>query len=1383
MRGARIAASYLCFVAVGAALGCGRIDRSEVVSQQSSALVVSQSVSLAVPSGSDFRATALGANGTLKLGDRAVVSSGASGFGAVSNAGTTLADFGVTSHAGNVVSTSNVLLHDRSIVTGSVTSSSNVTLSNGVVVTGTVKQNVAFPGSDVTAWHITFTQSTQNVVLTAGQSSALAPGAFSHVTVNASAKLTLRSGSYYIDQLDLEPQGTITLDQSNGPIFVYTQSSLIYRGKVTGGTPDKFLLAYLGSQPLSVLESAFNGTLVAPSAPVRLGTGGGIHKGAVFAKDLQLDPDVQFGFVPFSGWASVPLEVTPRFECAESRSDGSKVALFGYVNPSASAVTVPIGAQNQLLPAPADRRQPTTFLTGNASSSFAVRFTGTAPRWSLNGIDATVDASKVCPASVQFLATQDTTVKATTPLASYGADSQLTVASDQFALANFDRAALLAARGTGRFVKSAHLQFSVVGGAATVTARPIRHAWSEAAATWVCASDLDTSATAERCMKANRWLMPLHSGTWNNAYYKSSVSTGIKTASVLDFDVSEDVQRFISADYAAGPIGWLIQASSGGTLLLGSREGGNAARLVVEMITVADTDLAGSVPFGFSIDPTLATSDTLPALADGVPRTLGVLKTSEGQTLRYAERELIVMTDDATQLSAIKTRWNATELALPELASPPLPGLPSPHLLRIDPTKATPATLVPNLRRVVNRPDGLQKVSSNAALGLLSAFAAEQAQGTAVTVNWLIPGTAVTPGGFANKVFVDGTPAPNLNNFETSSNSFLWPPFGAGMHEVNRAWELMYFSGKLKPIIDVAIIDTGFSTSFQDEPNEQAGLCASGSCRNPFSCGGGSPCPWHGVHVANAGFGEPNNQKGGSGPGAGVTNLTLQYGFGDMGTLLLTIPKMIATGQDIVNISAAIPVPDYLFYTTLYAEAELIFARDVAGLLVFAAAGNENANVDEKRCFDLWLFTVCPWEKTTWFPCESGGVDCVGGTNYADKNRWSLSNYGGAVGYWATAVALTGADPDTPIGSQFQPEFGTSESSPFMAGTAALTWAANRNQSPGDVEDCLSSAQVGGPDGRFVNTYLAAACGLGNPPNLAPLVQITNPSTEVATFDQVGPVSLIAEAADYESGKISQIFWSSDVEGVIGSSVPGSSLLYQPSGPGNRTITALATDPQGLTGTDTVVLSFNPAPPAVQILSPKAGQQVFAGLPTDLIARVGNLPGLAPKQPCDTGIWTGFQGNSILFDHLSGCSVQWSFLNPGPHHVNVSMSVDALTGTATQPFTVVDDGQLHVKITNPLKSTDLVAALTLDTPITLSAVSNASGAIVATYSWLVSNRGTVLVSPIAVLSGQSVSYTPTSPTGCGPDVKLRFSVVASDSLGRVANDSLDATAYNACPPK
>ena len=255
------------------------------------------------------------------------------------------------------------------------------------------------------------------------------------------------------------------------------------------------------------------------------------------------------------------------------------------------------------------------------------------------------------------------------------------------------------------------------------------------------------------------------------------------------------------------------------------------------------------------------------------------------------------------------------------------------------------------------------------------------------------------------------------------------------------------------------------------------------------------------------------------------------------------------------------------------------------------------------------------------------------------------------------------------------------------------------------------------------------------------------------------------------------------MSGQLGSTASGAPLAFQPSGPGNRTITATALDPQGKSGTATVVLSFNPAPPTVQILTPSAnGAQVFAGLPTDLIAEVTNLDGLVPTQPCSAAFWAGFQGSNALFSGLNGCSVQATFSVAGPGIAIVSMSTNGLSGSATRTFTIVNDGKLHAKITSPLKGVDTFAHIQSKVTATITAAVNVAS---ATYSWNISqvdsNGALSQLGP--VLAGQSVSFTPPVISDCSSfDTRYRFYLSANDSLGRLANDSVDVLVPNFCNP-
>jgi hypothetical protein len=60
----------------------------------------------------------------------------------------------------------------------------------------------------------------------------------------------------------------------------------------------------------------------------------------------------------FDGWTHLP--------------DGSYELVFGYMNRNADEIEIPLGAGNQLDPAPADRGQPTNFLPGRQRAAFRI---------------------------------------------------------------------------------------------------------------------------------------------------------------------------------------------------------------------------------------------------------------------------------------------------------------------------------------------------------------------------------------------------------------------------------------------------------------------------------------------------------------------------------------------------------------------------------------------------------------------------------------------------------------------------------------------------------------------------------------------------------------------------------------------------------------------------------------------------------------------------------------------------------------------------------------------------------------------------------------------------------------------------------------------------
>ncbi|MFZ5890242.1 MAG: hypothetical protein ACOY0T_04160 [Myxococcota bacterium] len=1086
--------------------------------------------------------------------------------------------------------------------------------------------------------------------------------------------------------------------------------------------------------------------------------------------------------------------LTPRFECVETRPDGSRIAVFGYSNPTNSVVNLAVGVQNQFVPSPASRQQPTTFLPGTHQSAIAVGFTGSSLRWSLAGSDAVVDVSKACPTTIGLPAVADATIKSSSPNASFGAGAALSVSPTDFALISFDREAVLAQRGVSRLVRSARLEVTVASGSTSLTAFPMQQAWDEYAATWKCASDQDASSGGESCHVRQRWSMPRQTTRRENPYDPEAARAGTVSGSTVSFDVTDDVAEFLSG--SGDPIAWVLQPGAGAATSVRSRESGVPARLILDTVAFADTDLGGAVPFSFGVDPALTPTEVLPPLADGVARPLSALMPSDGiEPLVFAQNELLVMTDDPAELAAIKARWNALEFGTP---APTFPGAPAGHALRIDLSRADPNTLVENIRKRVNQPDGLQRVSSDAGLRLLAAAASEMARGTAVGINWIARGAEVTTSGFMTETLTDGapiesgscrsTPPPGtptatcdgMCGCEDSSNTFQWGNFN--LHRLNEAWKLMHFADRNYHVINAAMVDLGFCSPHQDQREIWTVACETGCCHNPFNCSGGNPCPWHGTNTANAGFGEPNNQRSGAGPGWNFSRLTLFGGVADMYTTMVTIPTLVLRGEQIINFSATIPVPANLSWSTFPAEKLMEAARKISGRLIFDSAGNNRINVDHKSCFDLGFTKICPFENINWFPCETDGVICVGAARYNDKSLAEYSSYGKSVRFYATGSVLVGADPEHTIEPQSRMVQGTSYASPFLAGVAAMTWAADLEQSAGDVEDCLSAARFGGQDGRFVDALTATRCGVGNVGNLPPRVEITSPSQETANFDAVAPVVLTALAADYESPSVGSIFWTSDVEGSLGTTTSGGPLQYMPSGPGLRTITASVVDPQSnaLVGRDTVLLSFAPAPPRLEILQPQPGASVFAGLPTPLVARVSNMH-VTQTQPCSAMTWTGLRNDAVVFNG-TGCSVLATFNQAGNGKARVSATVNGLTGTTERTFPIISDGKLHVAITNPLPPPVPGAQLLpRGSAITLSAASTATSA--ATFTWVLSLASdTGVVVRETQLSGQNATFTlTTQPSDCGIE-RAKITVTVVDQLGQMDSATLPVE-FPTCQPK
>lgn len=1362
------------------ATACTSTHSSDPVTAIEGAVIVSVPMGFSVPAGVNYRQVAAASGSTLLLGDRSQLVTTTGGFADGSTSGVTKAHLGFNTKTGSITVAGSVEVMDGAAISGSIRAGQAATFgvnaladpsAANVTVTGTVQNNAVVTPLQSYGWTVPFNTSATTQTVTTGTTS-LAPGSYSSVNVQGGT-VTLQSGTYYIDNLTLEPAGTIAVNASAGPVLLYIRTSFVDHGTWSAASPDKVMLGYLGTTLLA-LEKPFSGTVVAPNSRVRLAVGGTPHRGTVFAKEVELDPDVKLTFVPFANWAAVGIDVTPRFECYQARSDGKVAAIFGYSNPTSVPVTVPIGADNKFTTGAADRGQPSAFLPGSYSRAFAVAYSSGSLSWTVNGAVASVaglpsDPARQCPQPSVSVA-RDATVQSSQPTANFGTATTLTVAAGKSAVIAFDRAALKSQIGVGRVVTSATLRFNIASGPATnLEALPLSKEFTEAGVTWNCAKDLDTSASGEHCLSYERWNLVRRDRTNENPWQTHKTPTmGTVAGSTVSFDVTADLNRALGSSGNGISPSWIVVSSATTATQLRSREAGGTLvpALVIQTVPILDSDLLANPPLQFSVDTTIPVrSGALPPFVAGGPaRPRSAVRGPSGRIAEFTENELMVFTDDSAQLAAVKARWNATEAIAQSVT---MVGVPKMHVLNVDLTKAVPATIVANLQQLDNLPRGAHGVSSANGLALLSIAAEEARRGTRVGVNWVPKSPQLDLNAVATNSLPEGTRS------GAPSNSMTWDYLN--YYGVPKAWAELLVTGKAKHSRNVAIIDTGYRSGFLDTEKPTATECL--DCPNSLEKGK----TWHGTHVMNAGFAAPGNSFGPAGPGAPVSDLTLIYSYGSQIELALRLP-FLAASEHIINTSHSIPVPASLSWTNWDADASTYVARNVYKTLIFAAAGNDGEDVDAEDC----ILTVC-WESTWWFPCENHGVNCVGatpgvGTSGATAaSIASISNRGGEVDYFGAGGVFTTEDPDkatSPPGTAIVTNGpATSWATPFVAGIAALTWAANTDKSAGDVEDCLSSTgtlETSGGDHLIVNAAKAVACAQGNPANYSPGIVITTPADGGSTAP--GPLSATAFAFDLEDGILHNIVWK--VNGVgAGTSDSGMSHALALS-PGVATIEASVIDTFSAGASAQVTMAVTPSPPILKIIDPPANMLTFNfGLPVSFVVVQTD----AVAQPsCSSFMWSGYDPlNTQIFSNRPGCQIDVSSFGVGTDRVVVTLNQNGLVGATSRTVNMVDDGKLHVRITSPARVDNLGDLVTpilgLDVgPPTKSVAFGASvvpaGGTV-TYDWFATppDGGPELIPG----SGTSaVIWTPTLPSGNCVKKTYTIGVRATDSDGNVDYDSM-----------
>jgi hypothetical protein len=287
---------------------------------------------------------ALFAGENLSIGDRSMVLDDY-GYAAVGTAGTTTVNLGSYSTSGTVYSNYKVWLRDGAKVAGDVVAPSGIEIQNLYTIEGQVKQEsfMTKPFSwtvDIPAY------ADPGIHLNAGQSlqTPINPGRYGFLTMHPNSSVTLTSGTYIFDKFQIDADAAITLDDSDGPVFVYVVGSdnMWIRGNLipVNGDYARTLFGYLGTNDMFI-ERQLIGTVFAPNAKVVIRQSGDKnHKGSIFAKHIEFDADAKLEKRPF-GWLIGDISVEPQTVCLGEPVDVS-VDIPPCMNETFGEITVSI---------------------------------------------------------------------------------------------------------------------------------------------------------------------------------------------------------------------------------------------------------------------------------------------------------------------------------------------------------------------------------------------------------------------------------------------------------------------------------------------------------------------------------------------------------------------------------------------------------------------------------------------------------------------------------------------------------------------------------------------------------------------------------------------------------------------------------------------------------------------------------------------------------------------------------------------------------------------------------------------------------------------------------------------------------------------------------
>jgi hypothetical protein len=202
-----------------------------------------------------------------------------------------------------------------------------------------------------------------------------------------------------------------------------------------------------------------------------------------------------------------------------------------------------------------------------------------------------------------------------------------------------------------------------------------------------------------------------------------------------------------------------------------------------------------------------------------------------------------------------------------------------------------------------------------------------------------------------------------------------------------------------------------------------------------------------------------------------------------------------------------------------------------------------------------------------------------------DEPGWWASNYGDWVDVAAPGLYVYSTFPNHPyyIDKSLNYDYGsgTSMSTPFVSGLAALVWDTEHGISNSAVRDRIETTADPIPGTGTYWIYgrinacnaVGGSCSYGDV-DQPPTVSITSPA-DPSTFDSGVTILFEGTASDFEDGDLTaSLSWTSSIDGPIGTGGSISTILSD----GSHTVTASVIDSGGNTGSASIGITVGTPP-------------------------------------------------------------------------------------------------------------------------------------------------------------------------------------------------------------